>query len=263
MTNSPDDRIDSYEPRLARRVDAFADQAVRPIDARAIAAAAHAGARRQTLAGRLFGSTASMARLGVVLAGALVAALAFGAYLGGGGNVAPSQTATAAGPTASEAPATEAPPSVAPPIQASPTPVPGPEACAASQLTGEIVGWDGAAGHRIASLNLHNVGPAECKLPKLLRPALVDADGGALIVGAAVTDNRTMTFKVGNAASTLVDMANYCGATPTAGLRIRLFLPDQTSFELAPHLDSPGTADPPPCNGPTQPATIEMQPIQP
>ena len=243
MTNLPDDQIDAYESRLTRRVAAFADQAVRPIDAAAIASAVHAGARRQTLLRRLFGSTASMARLGVVLAGALVAAAAFGVYLNAGGTALPGPTL--AGPVAT------------------PTEVPGPagDACTAAQLSGEIVGWDGAAGHRIATLNLHNAGPRDCALPRLLRPALVDADGHALIVGAPVTDNRTLSFQVGNAASTMVDMANYCGAAPTAQLKIRLYLPDQTSFELSPHLNGSGTADPPPCNGPTQPASIEMQPI--
>ena len=41
MTRSPDDQIDPYESRLTRRVGEFADQAVRPIDAAAITAAAH------------------------------------------------------------------------------------------------------------------------------------------------------------------------------------------------------------------------------
>src|SRR4029079_6806683 len=88
----PDDQIDPYESRLARRVDAFAEQAVRPIDAAAIAVAPRAGARRQTLSGRLFRSGGSTARLGVILAGvALITAL--GVALGGGGQISgPSPT---------------------------------------------------------------------------------------------------------------------------------------------------------------------------
>ena len=247
MTRSPDDQIDPYESRLMRRVGDFAEQAVRPVDPLAVAAAAHAGAQRRTLGGRLFGSTASMSRLGVVFAGALVAAAAFGVYLNAGGTANPGPSASGNAP------------------DATPTEVAGPGgvACSAAQLTGEIVGWDGAAGHRIASLNLHNTGPGDCALPKLLRPALVDADGHALIVGALVSDTRTLTFQVGNAASTEVDMANYCGAAPTAELRIRLYLPDQTSFELSPHLDVPGTVDPPPCNGPNAAASIQIQAVNP
>lgn len=248
MTNQPDDPIDSYEPRLTRRVASFAEGAVRPIDPLAIAAAARAGARRRTLAGRLFGGASSSGRLGVILVSAALVVGALGLAIGaGGGNLfAPSQTSTADVP------------------EATPTDVPGDIGyCAAGQLTGEIFGWEGAAGHRIASIGLHNLGPNDCALPELLRPALIDADGHALIVGAPVADTARMRFQVGDAASSQVDMSNYCGAAPTSALTIRLYLPDQTSFELSLHLDVPGPVDPPPCNGPTEPASIEMQPVNP
>jgi hypothetical protein len=245
MTRSPDDQIDPYESRLTRRVDDFAEQAVQPFDAAAIAAAAHAGARRRTLAGRLFGSSAAMSRLGVVFAGALVAVAAFGVYLNAGGTVSPSQSPGAP--------------------DATPTDVasPGDVACSAAQLSGEIVGWDGAAGHRIATVNLRNTGPNDCELPQLLRPALVDSKGHALIVGAPVTERMWITFGVGNAASTEVDMANYCGTAPTGDLQLRFYLQDQSSFETTTKLDMPGAIDPPPCNGPNAPGSIEMQPVNP
>lgn len=261
MTNLPDDHIDPYESRLTRRVGAFADQAVRPIDASAIASAARAGARRQTLAGRLFGSTSSMNRLGVVLAGALVAAVAFGVFVNaGGGNlfgpnqtIGPSQTIAGPVPTPTDVPSTAGP-------VATPTEVPGAaEPCAADVLTGMITAWDGAAGHRIATVIVHNGGKVDCLLPVLLRPALVDADGHALIVGEPASDSSSIDIPGGADVTTMVDMANYCGAAPTSALRIRLYLPDQSSVEAAAAGSLSYPLDTPPCNGPNQPAEIQMQ----
>jgi hypothetical protein len=246
MTNRPDDLIDPYESRLTRRVGAFAEQAVRPIDATAIASIAAAGARRRTLAGRLFGSTSSTARLGVVVAGAILL-VSLGAVLGAGGlKVGPSQTAAASGP------------------EATPTSVPGAvEACAPEGLSGEITAWEGAAGHRIATIVVRNSGSSACSLPTLLSPALVDGDGHALIMGAPAAASASITLGTPDTATAMVDMTNYCGAAPSSPLGILLYLPSRIlRFELVP---GPGVRlpiDPPPCNGPSQPASIEMQPLQ-
>lgn len=244
MTNPPDDRIDPYEPRLARRVGTFADRAVRPIDPLTVATAARVGARRSTLVGRLFGSTPAMARLGVVLAGGLIAVAAFGVWLGTGGQ--PIATQSTSGP------------------EATPTSLPGSvDACAAIELAGTITAWEGAAGHRIATIQLTNSGSADCSIPELLRPALVDADGHALIVGAPAKASSAFTLAAGRYATTLVDMANYCGQAPTAALRIRLYLPSQDSVEAGAAAGLPNPVDAPPCNGSNVPSTIEMQPLQP
>src|SRR5690242_18940008 len=119
MHRSPDDQIDPYEPRLTRRVGEFAEQAVRPFDASAVAAAARAGASQRTIASRLFGSTASMARASVVLAGALVAVVGVGLFINAGGSKLP-------GPSASTSAAEPTPTSV--PNSA--------DACAAGDLAG-------------------------------------------------------------------------------------------------------------------------------
>ena len=84
MTKLPDDQIDAFEPRLARRVGSFAEQSVRPIDALAVASAARAGARRRTLVGRLFGDASTGTRLGVVLAAGVLLTAALGAVIGTG-----------------------------------------------------------------------------------------------------------------------------------------------------------------------------------
>ena len=244
MTNRPDDPIDPYELRLARRVDAFAEQAVRPIDATAIAAAAAAGARRGTIAGRLFGSMSSTARLGVVVAGAILL-VSLGAVLGAGGlKFGPSQTDAVNNP------------------DATPTSVPGAvDACVPAGLSAEITAWEGAAGHRIATVAVHNTGSAACLLPTMLEPVLVDRAGNALILGKHPQAASSIVLPAGSSATTLVDMANYCGVV-SSPLGIRLYLPSEKSVEAYPAPGVPLPIDPPPCNGPSQPASIEMQPLQ-
>jgi hypothetical protein len=237
MTNLPDDHIDPYESRLTRRVDAFAEQAVRPINAAAIAAAAHAGARRQTLAGRLRGSSGPSRRLGLVVAAAVLAATSISVYVSG------------RGPTPSQTPAPAASPAG---IVAD---------CGPSDVSAEIVAWEGAAGHRIATVRLLGM-DSRCKLPPVLRPALIDGSGRALIVGAPLTGSREWdVLGPGDRAETLVDMSNYCGAEPTGGLFLRLSLSDTVAIEAhpAPRISQP--IDPPPCNGPNAPARIEIQPL--
>jgi hypothetical protein len=246
MTNLPDDQIDAYEPRLTRRVGAFAEQAVRPIDATAIAATAAATARQRTIAGRLFGSMSSTARLGVVLAGAVLAT-AVGAVIAAGGlnGPGPTQTTTAVGPNAT------------------PTSVPGSvDACTVNSLTGEIIAWEGAAGNRIANVKVRNTGANACALPKLLRPVLIERAGNALILGTPPQPAEAITIPANTTATTLVDMANYCGTAPSSPLGIRLYLPSDTSVEAYPAAGVPLPIDPPPCNGPSQAASIEMQPLQ-
>jgi Protein of unknown function (DUF4232) len=252
MTRSPDDQLDPYEPRLTRRVGEFAEQAVRPFDAAAIAAAAHAGARRRTLASRVFGPNVSMARLGTVLAGALVAAAAFGMYLNAGASVGPDQTSDAHGTTSM--------------ATAEPTPTGAPgaaEDCSGAALTGQILAWEGAAGHRIATISIRNRGATECALPGQLHLALIDSGGQELINGVPCAACAPFGLPAGAEATTLVDMANFCGTSaPTGALKIRIDLPAGTSFELsaAPTLTNP--LDPPPCNGPSLPGTISMQALR-
>jgi hypothetical protein len=239
MTKSPDDHIDPYEPRLTRRVGAFAEQAVRPIDAAAIAAAARAGARRRTFAGRLFGSNSSIGRFGVVVAAALLAAGSIGIYVGGGG---PAPTA-------------------------SPVEVPfgttgrGPD-CAAKNLSAEVVAWEGAAGSRIATVRFLGL-DHDCLIPTHLKPALIDAAGHALIVAGDVHEAGILDLHIGMQAEALVDMSNYCGPAPVGEPFLRFYLPTNDSIEARRSANLNGPLDAPPCNGPTVPATIEMQGLGP
>ena len=242
MTKLADDHMDPYEPRLTRRVGAFAEQAVRPIDAMAIAASAHAGARRRTLLGRRFGSGGFILRLGVVLAAAL-AATAFGVFLGAGG--------TSRAPVIS--------------TDATPTIVPGaPDPCLPADLTGRIHSWEGAAGHRIASIRIFNTGTRDCSVPRVMRTLLLDGNGHKLILAPEGLESPgDITVGVGAPVTTLVDMANYCGPTPVGDLSIRLYLTGSSSIAAGPDGSLPFPLDIPPCNGQNAPATIQMQALEP
>jgi len=236
MTRLPDDQIDPYESRLTRRVDAFAEQAVRPIDAAAIAAAARVGSRRPTLLGRLFGSNSSIGRLGVVVAAALLAAGSIGVYIAGGA------------PAASDNP----------PVGTAIATTGGTPDCAAKNLSAEIVGWEGAAGHRIATVRFRDL-DLECLIPTYLKPALVDGAGHALIVAGHVPAGPPINLYVGEQADALVDMTNYCGPAPVGELLLRIYLPSNDSLEAHRSANLNGPLDAPPCNGPNAAATIEMQ----
>src|SRR6185437_11056585 len=133
-------------------------------------------------------------RLGLVLAGALIAVASIGVYVGGAGP-RPSETPTPAGTGL---------------VVVTPD-------CAANNVSAEIFAWEGAAGHRIATVRLLGI-DAGCKVPNVLRPALVDGAGHALIVGKSSRSETWYSFSAGDRVETMVDMSNYCGAAPTGEL---------------------------------------------
>ncbi len=245
MTDAPNDQIDPYESRLARRVGSFSDQAIVPIDAVAVAASASMAARRRTLGGRFFGSSGSGGRLALVGAATLLV-VALGVFVGAGGI------------------------KLFAPVQATPSAAvsPGPtvlvaDVCSHRALSGRIVSWDGAAGSRIARVVVTNDAPTACLLPTILQATLVDKLGAHLIAGAAPSGTpASITLGSGLSATTLVEVANYCGPDPVAPATIQFTMSDDGVFGLSPD-DRLGDVDGvPPCNGPTLPGSIQMQPFQ-
>ena len=240
MTNLPDDMLDPAEGRLARRIGSYTDQAVFPIDPVAIASSAAVAGRRQTLGGRLFGArgtAGAAARLALVGAGAVIAAVAFGTVFGGGGRaVLPASTAV---PNAADV------------------------VCASTGLSGRIVGWDGAAGNRIATVELTNASGSACRLTPY-QLALVDGGGRGqgLIVGVALQPG--LLLAAGATVHTLVDASNYCqSAVPVEPVAIRLDDPlQQGDVVVAP--STGGLSGVPPCNGaPGSAGSITQQPWAP
>ena len=148
-------------------------------------------------------------------------------------------------------------PTVRPTAAPTPTPVPTVGSCDPATLAARIVMWEGAAGSRIATVELTNAGP-RCTFPTMQRPQLVDAQGTILIDGSDPTTSDTLTVTPGEKLTTLVQASNYCGPDPTAPVTIRFVLRDGRKLEAVPA--SPTDATVPPCNGAGSPSHIEMHP---
>lgn len=226
-----------------------------------------AGAVRSTVG--LFGAAA-----------AAVAVVIAVVWLGGrispaqvGSSASPGNSAVAvASPSASASPLPTVGPSVAPSVAPSPsptlapptaTPVPSLAACDTADLSAQITSWEGAAGSRIATVTLSVGGAAPCGLPTTARPALVDAHHAVLAQGKITNGNGgtaevgTLRVEPGDVLSTLVSVANVCGAAPAPPVTLAF---DLGSGVLVANPLNPTDDTVPPCNGPSQPPMIEMHP---
>ena len=204
-------------------------------------------------------ATTNVPGAGISLAGAAVLVVALVAVFAVLGN-RPSQTAPGGDPPASPSPsgglATPAGPTPSP--TATPTPSPSLLAtCDPADLATEITTWEGAAGSRIAHVQLTNNGPGTCGTPDTWQPVLVDGEGRALIEGQPSTTTTLITLPAQQTVTALVLVGNYCGPTPAAPVSVA-FVVDGARLTAAPESASDTTV--PPCNGPGQPGSIEMQP---
>jgi hypothetical protein len=205
----------------------------------------------------------SQAFAGLVIAIGLAAALflVLRPAPGGIGSVGSPSPGASASPDAVAPPA---PASVAPAVAASPTPAVSAVvigACDPTTLSAKITLWDGAAGNRIAHVELTN-GGSTCELPTMAKPQLVDGNGSVLIDGAAPTASGTITIAAGHKFRTLVDVANYCGPDPAAPVSVAFALADGHRIVATPF--SPTDATVPPCNGaPGSAGDIQMHPWAP
>jgi hypothetical protein len=216
-------------------------------------------------------ATTGVAGAGISLAGAAVLVVALVAAFAVLGN-RPSQSGPAGLPTASPSPspsvavAIPAPPTPEPTSTSAPTPTPTPTptgspevaACAGATLTARITSWEGAAGNRIANVVLTNPGSAPCTTTAVARPRLVDGSGTELIQGSPASGKATVTIPAGGSVTTLVDVSNYCGAAPVAPVGIAFDINGIATVVATPASNTDATV--PPCNGPGQPGTIQMQP---
>lgn len=234
MTNLPDDMLDPAEGRLARRIGSYTDQVVFPIDPVSIAASAAVAGRRQTLAGRLFGGSGAAGRLALIGAGAVLAVAGLGVVISGG-----ARGLFAPGPTS--------------PAQAATL-----RACSPYDVDAVITAWGGAAGHRIATVELRHIGTTACAVAPLPQPWLADGGGSRLIDGQA-GGGSPVSFAPGEVLHTLVDVANYCGAAPAAPVTLAFTQKDAATF-VATALTPDDLTGVPPCNGPGFPGTIQMHP---
>ncbi len=229
------------------------------------------GARRPSTPPRRVTIRAGSAGLSLAGVGLVaVVLLATAVWLGrpgstGPGGVVPSGSPSATivetpAPSASPAPTPTPSPTPAPTPTVAPTPTATPtiDACAPAALAAKITLWEGAAGSRIADIEVTNSGRDTCTLEKLERPQLIDGAGRVLIDGTAPTSGGVIELASGGRATTLVEASNYCGAAPVPPVRVAFVLRDGKRFIAAP--PTPTDATVPPCNGPGQPAVIGMQP---
>ena len=233
MTDVPNDPIDPYETRLARRVGAYTEQAVQPVDAAEIARTTAAAARGSGVRGALLGRSRSPGLAWVLVAGVLVVA-AGGALIGGGarGLFGPAPTATPA------------------PIAV--------RACTPYDVDAVITAWDGAAGSRIATVELHQIGATPCGVDPLPQPWLADGHGTPLLTGNAGA-GTPITFAPGEVLHTLVQVGNYCGPEPAAP--VTLAFTQNGAVFVATALSPTDLSGVPPCNGEAGPTNdIAMHP---
>jgi len=230
MTNQPSDPIDPYERVVARRVGTYADQAVEPIDAGEIARnVARGNARGRARAGRGLPSLGWALLAGVVVVAVSAAVIGFRSRGGVGAPATP----------------TAAPVTV--------------RSCQPDDVDAVITSWDGAAGSRIATVVVHQVGSSSCTIDPLPKPWLADGHGGALITGKAGA-RTPITIAPGDVVSTLVEVSNYCGPAPVAPVTVA-FTQGEAVF-VATAVKPTDTSGVPPCNGPGAGGSIQMQPFK-
>jgi hypothetical protein len=160
---------------------------------------------------------------------------------------------------------------VPPPATPVPTPAPTPSpkptgptisACDPAHLAARITLWEGAAGHRIAHVELTNTSARSCTTRALDKPQLVDGHGSVLIDGTAPGASKTLTVAAGGTLKTLVQDGNYCGPAPVAPVTVAFVLSNGGRFVATPFSKSDATV--PPCLGAAgSKGDIEMQPWAP
>jgi hypothetical protein len=165
-------------------------------------------------------------------------------------------------PTASPVPT--APPLTPSPVAATPTPIIGTGPCDPIHLAAKILSWEGATGHRIASVEMKNGGAITCTIHVLDQPQLVAGDGTVLIAGAPPASAGILTMAPGAVLKTQVQDDNYCGSAPVPPVTLAFVFPSGEGRVVATPLSPIDTSGVPPCFGnPGSPGTIEMQPWAP
>ncbi len=164
-------------------------------------------------------------------------------------------------PSASPFPSSSPSPSPSRSEVPSPSPSESVGACRAIALTGQILGWGGAAGSRIADVEITNATGPTCLVRGTPGLQLVDASGRVLIDSlAAGPDGQphvapgdpTLELAPGGRVRTEVQVSNYCGAVPTPPITIAMTLPSGGGRLLV--VPGPGVSSAeavPPCLGST------------
>jgi hypothetical protein len=198
---------------------------------------------------------ATLAGAGLVVIALVLAGILLGRQdpNGIGGTSSPSPSVALATPSAS--------PSALTSPESTPTPAPTTAPCTPDNVAAAITMWEGAAGHRIAHVEVTNDRSDPCLLETMARPQLVDGNGTVLIDGASPPSPTSVLVNPGDVLRTLVQAGNYCGPAPARWVSVAFLLSDGGLIVASPL--SPTDATVPPCLGAAEPATIDMQPLAP
>jgi hypothetical protein len=232
--------------RLLDEFSAVTSAAPRPVSS----------ARRLTMRNRLPVATLTGATL--VIVAVAVAALVIGQQ-------GPSPSVGSLPSTSAASPAPSAPASVtavaSPSATVVPTAKPTVGPCDPASLAARITSWEGAAGSRIATVELTNRGTSSCVLEAVDRPQLVGGDGSVRIDGKSPATTEHLTLKAGAVVTTLVEASNDCKPAPVPPISLAFVFADGRRLVAEP-LSPTDTTDPP-CNGAGSPGTIDMHPWAP
>ena len=198
--------------------------------------------------------------IGVLAAAAIVIAIGIsrlGPPQPGGVGASPGATTPSASAQSPSGPTPTAPSQPT----ASPSAPPAIAACKGSELRGRILDWQGAAGSRIADVEVTNTSDHACTVRGTPGLQLIDARGRVLIdsasAGASGRPNvRSVdpSFELAPRGNihTLVLASNYCGAAPTLPVSISFTLPSKDgSFVASPGSGVSSEEAVPPCMGST------------
>jgi len=132
--------------------------------------------------------------------------------------------------------------------------------CLATQLSARIVDWQGAAGSRIADVELTNTSFVHCSLRDYPQVQLVSARGIVLIGGpaASMTASTHGLVQLG-LLKTEVRTSNYCGPTYARPVTLAFVLPGLGGRVVAIPVSPSDSSGVPPCNGAAgSPGSISM-----
>lgn len=122
--------------------------------------------------------------------------------------------------------------------------------CIASQLSARIVSWEGAAGSRIANVDLVNTSFGHCSIRDFPRVQLISARGAVIIDGpAASTTAHTHGLVPLGFLQTEVRDSNYCGPAFARPVTLAFVLPGGAGRLVAMPVVPNGDAGVPDCLG--------------
>ncbi len=123
-------------------------------------------------------------------------------------------------------------------------------ACTASQLSARILDWQGAAGSRLADIELVNTSFSACAIRNNPRVRMVSGHGATLLNGPAASRTGATHVLAGlGFLKAEAGASNYCGHPYTRPVTLQFVLPGTLGAVLAIPVSATDISGVPPCNG--------------